>query len=339
MRETRGDPHRGGRSVAIVELGDGQKVVYKPRPMAVDYHFQELIRWLGQEGLAPDLRPIHIVDRGSDGWSEIVEHAECESEEEVVDFHRRLGALLALFHALGSSDIHRENLIASGAHPVVVDLETALQPRSADGDATVLQSGLLPRNLTAADGTSVDVSGIGGEGENRPVFRGEPVDFRRYVEPILEGFSRAYRLLESRRPDLLAPDGPLSWFENDEVRTVLRPSQVYARAIEQLSEPLFSRDPTRRRALFELVWASAEPDPRKKLVLASEIDDLLEGDIPVFSTVANSLDLRDSRGRTIPGFWSCSALDHARRRLAGLGEADIERQLGLVRSSLAPVPS
>jgi lantibiotic modifying enzyme len=330
-----GDSHRGGRSVVIVELGDGKRIVYKPRPMAVDLHFQELIRWLNREGLWPALRPIRILDRGAYGWSELVEQKECESAGEVADFYRRLGALLALFHALGSSDIHQENLIAAGAHPVVVDLETALQPRSDHDRATVLQSGLLPRDLTAADGTSVDVSGIGGEGENRPVLRGEKVDCRRYVDSIAEAFSRAYRLLERKRQELLSPEGPLSWFQRDEVRTVLRPSQVYARAIEQSFHPLFLRDPAQRRPLFELVWAAAEADPKRKLVLASEIDDLLEGDIPVFFTGADSLDLRDGHGRTIPGFWACSALAHGRQRLASLGRSDLETQVGLVRSSLA----
>jgi lantibiotic modifying enzyme len=331
-----GDSHRGGRSVVIAELGDGQRIVYKPRPMAVDLHFQELIRWLNREGLRPALRPIRILDRGAYGWSELVEHQECGSAGEVADFYRRLGALLALFHALGSSDIHQENLIAAGAHPVVVDLETALQPRSGHDSSTVLQSGLLPRELTAADGTSVDVSGIGGEGGNRPVLRGEKADFRRYVDVIAEGFSRTYRLLERKRRELLSPEGPLSWFARDEVRTVLRPSQVYARAIEQAFHPLFLRDPAQRRPLFELVWAAAEADPKRKLVLASEIGDLLEGDIPVFFTGADSLDLRDGHGRTIPGFWSCSALGHGRQRLASLGRSDLETQLGLVRSSLAP---
>jgi lantibiotic modifying enzyme len=331
-----GDSHRGGRSVMIVELGDRKRIVYKPRPMAVDLHFQELIRWVNQQGLWPALRPIRILDRGDYGWSELIEPEECGSEKNVEDFYLRLGALLALFHALGSSDIHQENLIAAGAHPVVVDLETILQPRSGHGKATVLQSGLLPRDLTAADGTSVDVSGIGGEGENRPVLRGEKVDFRRYADAVAEGFSHAYWLLERRRQELLSPGGPLSWFERDEVRTILRPSQVYARAIEQAFQPLFLRDPAKRRPLFELVWAAAEADPKRKLVLASEIDDLLRADIPLLSTGAGSLDLRDGHGRTIPGFWTCSALDHGRQRVASLSRSDLETQLGLLRSSLAP---
>ncbi|MCN9243544.1 type 2 lanthipeptide synthetase LanM [Streptomyces sp. RY43-2] len=40
-----GDGHRGGRSVGIVTFADGHRVVYKPRSLHVDRHFQELLQW------------------------------------------------------------------------------------------------------------------------------------------------------------------------------------------------------------------------------------------------------------------------------------------------------
>ena len=41
-----GDSHRNGRSVAIVWFDNGVRVVYKPRPMRIDCHFQDMLRWL-----------------------------------------------------------------------------------------------------------------------------------------------------------------------------------------------------------------------------------------------------------------------------------------------------
>jgi len=38
-----GDSHRGGRAVIIAEFDSGFKIVYKPRSMAVEGHFQELL--------------------------------------------------------------------------------------------------------------------------------------------------------------------------------------------------------------------------------------------------------------------------------------------------------
>ena len=42
-------------------------------------------------------------------------------------FFRRAGAWLALFHCFAASDMHQENMIAAGDHPVPIDLETILQ--------------------------------------------------------------------------------------------------------------------------------------------------------------------------------------------------------------------
>ncbi|HEY1175093.1 MAG TPA: DUF4135 domain-containing protein, partial [Phytomonospora sp.] len=45
-----GDSHRGGRSVAAVRFASGARVMYKPRRLSVDRHFQELLLWLNERG-------------------------------------------------------------------------------------------------------------------------------------------------------------------------------------------------------------------------------------------------------------------------------------------------
>ena len=42
-------------------------------------------------------------------------------------FFRRAGAWLALFHCFAATDMHQENMIAAGDHPVPIDLEMILQ--------------------------------------------------------------------------------------------------------------------------------------------------------------------------------------------------------------------
>ena len=48
-----GDSHRGGRSVGIVTFHGGDKIVYKPRSLRVDEHFQTLLAWANDEGFDP----------------------------------------------------------------------------------------------------------------------------------------------------------------------------------------------------------------------------------------------------------------------------------------------
>lgn len=174
-----GDSHRNGRSVAIVWFDNGVRVVYKPRPMRIDCHFQDMLRWLNDRGISLPLRTLWVLDRGDYGWSEFVEATGCETREEVARFYRRQGSYLALLHCLAAIDFHHENLIAVGEHPVLVDLEALFHPRSGGGrtpphvpphamrvmSESVLSVGLLPIPILAFDDDSVsgvDLSGLGG---------------------------------------------------------------------------------------------------------------------------------------------------------------------------------
>jgi hypothetical protein len=112
-----GDSHRGGRSVLIAEFRSGLRVVYKPRGLAVDVHFQELLSWLNERGGHPPFRTLKVLDRGTYGWTEFVAEQPCSSPDEVRRFYRRQGGYLALLHALDATDFHWENLIAAGEHP------------------------------------------------------------------------------------------------------------------------------------------------------------------------------------------------------------------------------
>ncbi|MER8006578.1 type 2 lanthipeptide synthetase LanM family protein [Streptomyces sp. NPDC094149] len=176
LEAEKGDRHRRGRSVLLLRFGSGTKLLYKPRSLGVDVHFQELLSWLNDRGAEPPLRPMKLLDRGDHGWSEFVDAASCTCEEEVVRFYRRQGSYLALLYALDAADLHNENLIASGEHPMLVDLEALFHPRVRDEgpvagnlaagalDHSVSEVGLLPRRVWAdQDSIGVDMSGLGGQ--------------------------------------------------------------------------------------------------------------------------------------------------------------------------------
>jgi type 2 lantibiotic biosynthesis protein LanM len=124
-----GDRHRGGRTVHIATFTSGFRVVYKPRSLAVEAHFQELLGWTNARGARPAFRVRTLLERGGYGWSEYVPATPCTCEEEVRRFYERQGGLLALLYALEATDIHAENVLAAGEHPVLLDLEALFQPR------------------------------------------------------------------------------------------------------------------------------------------------------------------------------------------------------------------
>ena len=129
IRQGAGDTHQGGHSVTILTWSSGFRLVYKPRPMSLDVHFQELLAWLNAQGHKPAFRTLTIVDKQTYGWSEFVLAHDCASREEVERFYQRQGGYLALLYTLEATDFHAENLIACGENPILIDLEALFQPR------------------------------------------------------------------------------------------------------------------------------------------------------------------------------------------------------------------
>ncbi|HET6842380.1 MAG TPA: type 2 lanthipeptide synthetase LanM family protein [Candidatus Angelobacter sp.] len=171
-----GDNHRNGRSVLISRFSGGAKLVYKPRSLTLDIHFQELLQWINERGSHAPFRTLGLLDCQGHGWAEFITATSCKSEEEVRLFYERQGGYLALLYALEASDFHMENVIAAGEHPVLIDLEALFHPRMGEGlpdsadertarvlNYSVLRIGLLPRRIFGdEESNGIDVSGLGG---------------------------------------------------------------------------------------------------------------------------------------------------------------------------------
>lgn len=336
-----GDSHRGGRSVMLLRFADGTRLVYKPRPLAAHRHFNALAEWFGSLPGAPELRVLRVLDRGEYGWAEFVEERPCASAAETRQFYRRQGALLALLHTLDGTDLHHENLIACGPHPVLVDVETLFHPplgpaRSADPAARALHDsvhrvGLLPQ-LLVGDTTALDMSAIGGgraasspietadwadagtdrmrlvrragrftESANRPRLGGVAADPSAYTETLCGGFRAGYTAISEHRSELLGTDGLLRLFARDEVRVVPRPTWTYTTLLDESTHPDLMRDATERHQVLSLLRTPLLGVPVLPGVEDEEVAELWCGDVPVFGTRPGSTELWSGTGRTVPG--------------------------------------
>lgn len=175
------DRHNGGHQVAILTFENERKIVYKPKDVSLEDAYNRVLRWLAQQG-AQDAPPsIRVFNRGPYGWVEFVEQQPAVDAENVHAYYRHAGALLCMMYALEGSDCHMDNVVATARGPVLVDLESLLQPRlkawsanSGNGGAfelaakllnnTVLNIGLLPLWQRGRDGSLHDVGGLGGVG-------------------------------------------------------------------------------------------------------------------------------------------------------------------------------
>ena len=162
------DPHNGGRSVQMIRFEDGARVVYKPKDLRLDVAWHGLIARLNRADPPVALKAVRPIARDGYGWTEFIDHTPCAAQDGFAQFFRRAGAWLALFHVFAATDMHQENLIACGDHPVPIDLETILQPsadehkvREPEGEAhnaamDVIANSVMTVGLLPAYGRSVD---------------------------------------------------------------------------------------------------------------------------------------------------------------------------------------
>jgi type 2 lantibiotic biosynthesis protein LanM len=162
------DPHRGGRTVCRVSFASGLRVIYKPRNLRLEAAFSALLRWVNDGRVSLPLKAPVVLDRGGYGWMECISAEPCAHADAIERYHVRAGMLLCLAYVLGGSDLHQGNMIASGEHPVLIDLEAFMQasPRrstSASGMLheldrqpvwdSLLRTGMLPVNRVGLRGS------------------------------------------------------------------------------------------------------------------------------------------------------------------------------------------
>jgi type 2 lantibiotic biosynthesis protein LanM len=177
------DPHNRGRSVIALTFASGLKLIYKPRGLGLEAAYFQLLTWCNQQEVLLPFKILKVIDCTTHGWMEYVEHLPCADAAAAQRYYQRAGMLLCLLYLLQGNDCHQENLIASNEDPVLVDLETLMQPVAQEIDPnieevggaqyqanqqffdSVLRTGLLPRWEFGLGGKAEDISGLGGVGE------------------------------------------------------------------------------------------------------------------------------------------------------------------------------
>jgi type 2 lantibiotic biosynthesis protein LanM len=364
-----GDRHAQGTSVVRLQFENGC-VFFKPRSMAIDLQFGLLLAMLKRRGVGPDQHTPMVLDCGDYGYAAHVDYREVENEDELRAFYRRFGGLVAISHALGTTDLHYENLIASGAFPVIVDVETLFQPnygvsgeqklqRSPYSD-TVIYSGLLP--FGESDESMQDFSALSGSSESPHAFiptgcgtdelclvmqkaeapvaanlarlHGKMSSPHKYIDEIDAGFEATYCGLMSMKAELIEPQGVLVAFRNLSVRVVVRSTQVYSYLLSALSHPEYLSNDEKRESLLARIRPQKDGWPVHLQCWPSERVALLCGDVPRFTTTVDCRDVRDENGNVFPSVYRNSAWAECRKRVRAMSLRDLKRQRRLLHQAV-----
>jgi type 2 lantibiotic biosynthesis protein LanM len=181
------DHHYNGRSVMAVTFASGLKLIYKPKNISLEKVYVQLLGWFNEQEFFLPFKLLKIINRPTYGWVEFIDNLPCINEKEAKRYYQRSGSLLCLTHFLSATDLHRENMIAYGEHPVLIDLETLMHPwpkkfeKSEDAKKaeyiakyqighSVIRTGLLPRWELSLQNQEYDISGWGGFGKQKTSF-------------------------------------------------------------------------------------------------------------------------------------------------------------------------
>jgi len=338
-----GDPHRGGRSVAIVETDCGD-VVYKPKDLAGTRATGRLLRELHEaDAMCAPLAPAFLYRRGY-GWEQCVRARECESVREVETFYRRLGGWLFLLQLLNGNDFWYDNLIACADMPFFIDYETVVgnnltlpfADRRAPLDASVARFyqmqmvGILPLQMpgavdgSLADGIDISVATRPGKqaipfptsgafggfhddfeaSDYAPFYRGEFQDMNEHFARFIDGYRRMAARIESP-----AGRAALQNFRRRIRRARFRHIVIDTWSCYALLGSLFGEsgaDGARAAIALDAVCARFSHYP--SCVVDGLRRDLWRNDVPLFELQADGLRLFNAAGEATDDFFADSAL-------------------------------
>ena len=368
-----GDTHRQCRRVVIVSVittfDQVRRFVYKPRSLSNEGYYADFCRWYNSVSQTPTLKFPNIMEYDSYGYCEFIEYTTCKQPKDINTFYHSLGEISALLLIINGLDIHYENLIAHGAHPILIDMECIMSPvikAHQYNYPNVGQSLILPRQFNATrKNKGVDLSGISDNDDqklwrkvprwhkpgtdemhliredstlkthgNAPRLNRQPVKpISQYADDYELGFKTAYQILMQHRQALLSENSPL--FNNQTVvtRYLFRNTNDYAFLLNESYHPLLLNDKKKYSDHIQWLNEIIAYRPYYKNIVLSEKKDLDRGDIPYFESRANETMVYDSDLEPVPCSIVRSGEQQSRQLLNHLSEEDLSTQCQLIQFS------
>ena len=372
LSQNAGDFHHGGRSVYYLKFESGKELFYKPKNLSFSVAFHSLLKQLNELGAPLDLKGYIILPRDKYGWEEKVHHLPCKNLDEVTRYFERAGMLLCLFYLFDGTDVHCENIIASGEYPILIDQETFFHSVLTSPDKeeaidafnhSVLKTGFLPNFINKNHFRGPDISGLSGERDfisilkwkntqtdemekseekifesylqHRVIFKNIPQNAHEHIEEIIIGFRRMYTFIQNHRNIFIKKDGWLEFFAQFPVRIIIRATHCYAYLLERFYHPSILLHEEEQKKEFEILNVIISDPDLKHLVslIKEEKRAILQGDIPFFYTFSKEKHLYAGHHFVLENCLDGCAYTRALKRIEGMNEEECEKQEMFIRKS------
>lgn len=359
-----GDAHHHGKSVACVSLNGTAEIIYKPHPLENERIFQNLLKRISIKcALWDDNMGLNMIGRMDYGWEEKIAFQECGTETEIKGFYERAGVLVFLTYILNTSDLHCENMIAEGAYPVLIDLETLIRlPRQGTKQTeisdSVLSSGILPTYLPGDRGNGNEVSALSGEGgkkskmripdirdaysskmrvayrsglmghtQNRAKYQGRPVETAKYLKELISGFQKAYECVKDNTE---IQNDILNQVEGCKSRQLVSDTMKYTALLGSSYHPDLLTDGGDRELFVRSIGIIGKT--REQRLVECEAASMLRGDIPCFYNQGRHLVCENKV--CIPDYFTYTPRQAVQNRITRLSQRDEQFQVKLIELSV-----
>lgn len=347
----KGDIHRKGRSVAKIVTNAGV-FYYKPHDCSIDMAFGELVKKLFSDTtVAPK-----CISRDGYGYVAELVSKPLKKEADLDKFYLNFGRMLALFHAVGSTDMHIENIISCGDKPVVVDIETIISPTikstgsfggktitsrmplEMDGMNNVYKTGMLPVFVNKVGVFSPLYKNIRNDNKHLPYVGEEHFDITGHEDTFLRGFHEGYNRVAKNKDSIRSI---FYAYPNSTIRYVPKNTAFYTTIRDMLFMSTALESKEGQAEVFkklEVPYKAMRQDVNK-YIINHEVKCLLEGDVPYFCVALSGRNLAGlTSDQTIEsGFMSESALERMDRKLDMLSDMDEEYETRIIKNALTRV--
>ena len=312
-----GDSHSKKQTVVKIEFKE-KSVYYKPKSYDSYNILLELIGLLKSNNIPSFSLPESLVKVGY-CWQLGVDYTRSNNDE-VKKIYFKYGVLAAFSEIFSITDLHMENVIVSGGNLYLIDVETFFQRKlnvqnnNFEGITvdtyqriyeTSLSNGLFPVQFEKNSAPNISgISGKGGkrkkgkyelinknrgdmklvrtdyfqeDGYNIPILNGKVVEPLDYANEIITGFRECYIFLLSQRAKTKEI---LEDFPKLKTRAIFRNTSDYGKFLQASTNPKYLFSEKKRENLFSILYESKHIE---QFIVANEIKDLMNGDIPYFS--------------------------------------------------------
>jgi lantibiotic modifying enzyme len=282
IRSSLSDSHNHGRTVMELQFEAGA-VIYKPRPGDGEWEWGSLLEWMNAQSFQPRFRVGRVLRRKGYCWMERIEVRLCKTRAEARRFYERIGGLIAGAYLLRAVDCHRDNLLASGEDPVLVDADALWHvspaPKTQNPFDLLSRTGFFPDSNPRSLQSRSSVLRRTNRGGEAARIGARPLSAVQYEREIVRGFRRAWHCILGAQERRRVFTRRVRRIQSRKRRWICRATEKYA-AIQRASiQPGALRSAAERQLLITRLSRRNTVDPE---VVEAEIDALARLDIPYF---------------------------------------------------------